>query len=211
MRTASAMKSLLVLISLLAGVKHALAQSSSAGASLLRPGDHLRITVLREDPSFSGEFEIAPDSTLKHPLYNQVRVAGIPLPMLKERIASFLRQFQREPQLEVEPLMKVSVGGQVRSPNVYFLPPETTIADAITRAGGATDIGSPDQVTVTRDGRKLWFSLNETDANQQLSTIRSGDQIAVPQRRSAMSRIGEFAPLIGIAGSILSLIILANR
>src|SRR4051794_191976 len=60
----------------------------------LQPGDHVKITVIGEDKDLSGEFEVAPNGTLKHPLYSQVKVAGIPLPMLKEQFGSFLKKFQ---------------------------------------------------------------------------------------------------------------------
>src|SRR5688500_19658141 len=78
------------------------AQSSAAGEGVahLRPGDVVRITVW-ENPSMSGEFEIAPDGTLRHPLYNQLKVGGLPVTELRAPIETFLRQYQREPQVEI--------------------------------------------------------------------------------------------------------------
>lgn len=189
------------------------AQAVVTGERGLQPGDHLRITVLSDDKNLSGEFEVSPDSTLKHPLYNQVKVVGVPLPMLKERFASFLRRFQREPQLEVEPLFKVTIGGEVRSPNIYLLPPETTLADAVARAGGATDRGDLDKVTILRDGSKESQSLTRSVTNSGDWTIESGDQITVPQRRNALTTVSSFTPIFGIAASLLSItyVILSHR
>jgi protein involved in polysaccharide export with SLBB domain len=177
----------------------------------LRPGDRLRITVLSDDKNLSGEFEVAPDSTLRHPLYNQVKVAGVPVSMLKEQITSFLRRYQKDPQLDVEPFYKVSVGGEVRTPNVYLLAPQTTIAEAVVRAGGQTSEGNPDFVTVTRDGRRLSFKLSETSALQPAPTIQSGDQISVEARRSTLNRISGITPVLGVAASVLSAIVILSR
>jgi polysaccharide export outer membrane protein len=179
----------------------------------LQPGDHLRITVLSDDKNLSGEFEVSPDSTLKHPLYNQVKVAGVPLPMLKERIASFLRRFQREPQLEVEPLFKVTIGGEVKTPNIYLLAPETTVGDALALAGGVTDRGDLDKVTVLREGSKQFVSLTSTVANNAVLRIQSGDQITVPPRHNALTTVSSLTPILGIAASLLSItfVILARR
>lgn len=185
----------------------AYAQPARAGDPGLRPGDRIRITVLG-DATMSGEFEVAPDSSLRHPLYNQVKVAGVPVSILKERIASFLRNFQREPQLEVEPLFKVTVGGEVRSPNILFLPPETTIADAVARAGGTSDRGDANRVTLVRDGRRLSLSVTGMRSGEEMQTIQSGDQISVARRRNV---VGGIAPLLGVAVSVVSMIVWLQR
>lgn len=194
-----------VLISLFAANVVSAAQAETSGTSVLRPGDHIRITVLSDDKDLSGEFEVAPDGTLKHPLYNQVNVTGVPVADLKQRIASFLRKFQREPQLEVEPLFKVTIGGEVKAPGIYYLAPETTIADAIAKAGGATDRGNLDQVGVSRDGRKESLKLANSSSGHEAQTIQSGDQITVAPQRSVMASI---SPFVGIGVSLASLAVL---
>jgi len=186
------------------------AQTAAPASPTLQPGDHVRIAVLGEDPNLSGEFEVAPDSTLKHPLYSQVKVVGVPLPMLKERFASFLRRFQKEPQLQVEPLFKVGVRGEVRNPNIYFLAPETTVAEAVTHANGPTERADVDRVTVLREGGTLSLNLSPVASNQDLHTVRSGDQINVAARRNVMSGIGVVVPLLGVTASLLSAILLIH-
>ena len=183
------------------------AQVDAPGPPVLRPGDHLRITFLSDEKTLSGEFEVAPDSTLKHPLYNKVKVVGAPLPELKERIASFLRRFQREPQFELEPLFKVSVGGEVRSPNILFLSPETTIADAASLAGGLTNRADPNRVTLLRAGREVSLSLKGSGSNGDM-LIRSGDQINVAASRNIT---GTMLTILGAVVSVASVLILANR
>ena len=205
MRLHSLIKVILVLSCLVGSNVEARAQTAAPESPALQPGDHVRITVLGEDKDLSGEFEIAPDSTLKHPLYSQVKVVGVPLPMLKERFASFLRKFQKEPQLQVEPLFKVGVAGEVRTPNIYFLAPETTVAEAVAHANGATDRADVDHVIVSRDGRTLSLNLNPRASNRDQHTVRSGDQINVTVRSNAMSGISSAGPLLGVAASLLSI------
>lgn len=183
------------------------AQVDSAGARLVRPGDHIRITLLGDDKTLSGEFEVAPDSTLKHPLYNKVKVVGVPLPQLKERFAAFLRNFQREPQFELEPLYKVSVGGEVRTPNILFLSPETTVADAVSLAGGATDRADPNRVTLLREGREVPVNLKASGSSGSM-LVRSGDQINVAGKRNVS---GTMLAILGAAVSVASLLVLATR
>ena len=182
-------------------------QVVDANRPSVHPGDHLRITVLSDDKALSGEFEVGPDSTLRHPLYNRVKVVGVPLPQLKETIGSFLRKFQREPQFEVEPLYKVSVGGEVRSPNILFLSPETTVADAVNLAGGTTDRADLNRVTLSRQGqpRSLTMQGNSSDGRM---LVQSGDQISIGASRNIT---GTMLGVVGAVVSVVSVIILATR
>src|SRR5256886_4345635 len=107
---------------------------------VLRPGDVLRITVWRH-PEMSGEFVVAPDSTLVHPLYQVVKVAGAPLPVVKERLRGLLATYEQDVQLVIEPLFPVTVAGEVRVPHPYPLPQGTTFAQAIAPAGGPAGLG----------------------------------------------------------------------
>lgn len=205
------LKTTLLLAGLVATGMTSPAQTNTGQSPALRPGDHLRITVLSDDKNLSGEFEVAPDSSLKHPLYNQVKVAGVPVSELRGTIASFLRKFQREPQLEVEPLFKVTVSGEVKVPNFYLLPPETTFMDAIARAGGPTERANPDQVTVMRDGHQLSLNLGERGSRREMLTIQSGDQVSLAPRRNVVTGISRITPLFGLAASILSVIVILAR
>src|SRR5829696_4609079 len=45
-----------------------------AAQAVLTPGDSVRIEVWRK-PEFSGDFVVAPDGTITHPLFRSVRVA----------------------------------------------------------------------------------------------------------------------------------------
>ena len=187
------------------------AQMSRAGSQTLRPGDHLRITVLSDDKNLSGEFEVASDSSLKHPLYNRIKVVGIPLTQLRPIFTSFLKQLQREPQVEVEPLFKVTVTGEVKSPNFFLLPPEATLREAITRAGGPTEKANLEKVTVIRDGRKLSLDLRQNNSPPEILTIQSGDEVSLAPRRNFTAGIGSLTPLFGVAASLLSAIYLLSR
>jgi protein involved in polysaccharide export with SLBB domain len=172
----------------------------------LRPGDHLKITVLSDDKDLSGEFEVAPDGTLKHPLYNRVQVAGVPVTALKEKIASFLRTFQKEPQLEVEPLFQITIAGEVNKPGVFFVAPETTVQKAIERdAGGTNDRANLNAVTLLRDSRRIPVRMAETSAPAEAQTIHSGDYIGIGKQRNI---VGHITPFVGIGASLISLTVL---
>jgi protein involved in polysaccharide export with SLBB domain len=186
------------------------AVSSTSGEitrdAALRPGDHLKITVLSDDKDLSGEFEVAPDGTLRHPLYNRVQVAGVPVTALKERIASFLRTFQKEPQLEVEPLFQITITGEVNKSGVFFVAPETTVEKAIERdAAGMNDRANLNAVTLLRDSRRIPVRLAGASPSDGAQMIQSGDYINVGPKRNVMAQI---TPFLGIGASLISVTVL---
>ena len=196
-----------LIFAILVGFRSVAGAQLVAADTTLHPGDRLRVTVLSDDKGLSGEFEVARDSTLRHPLYNQVKVAGAPLTVIRSRLVGFLTRFQREPQLELQPLLKVTIFGAVRSPNVYYFPPETSLADAIAMAGGGTDDANFEDVHVLRNGRRASFNLLK-QTNPAAETIRSGDQITIQRKRNVA---GQLLPYAGIIVSLVSVILLARQ
>lgn len=183
------------------------AQSGDAGASL-RAGDKLKITVW-ENEALSGDFEVAPDGTLRHPVYNRLQVVGVPVAELRPRIREFLLTFEREPLVEVEPMVRVVVGGEVRAPSVYYLGPDVTIADAIARAGGVAADGRLDAVTLERDGGRRSLDLTKSGAALAGEQVRSGDQIVVGRRRQLLRDV--VGPLASLAATAVALLTLARQ
>ncbi|HTI06562.1 MAG TPA: polysaccharide biosynthesis/export family protein [Gemmatimonadales bacterium] len=178
------------------------AAQTTRDAPMLQPGDEVRIRVWR-DSEMSGEIGIAPDGTLIHPVYRTLRVTGLPLADVEARIRTFLQRYQTEPQFVAEPLFRVTVGGEVEKPSLYFLPPDVTVRQVVAIAGGATERGRSDRVRLLSGGRQRTISLKGDDPEGNLP-IRSGDQFIVESRGSVFRDI--LAPLIAIAGSAAAII-----
>lgn len=166
----------------------AAAQSTAAAAAdsaTLRPGDVIRLAVFRQ-PEFSGEFPIGPEGTIQHPLLADVNVVGVSRSTVRERVRAALARYERDPSFVFTYLFRIAVGGEVRLPNLYTLPPETTLGQAVAAGGGATEFGRLDRVSVLRDGQETIVDLQRPDAATASMRIRSGDEIRVPRRRNVL-------------------------
>lgn len=144
----------------------------------LAPGDVLRVMVWRR-PEMSGDSVIGDDGTLNHPLYRAVHVTGVPISVVEERVRAFLKRFNDDPQFSIEPMVRVSLSGEVRNANVYTLSPRTSIAQAVEMAGGVTERGRREDVRLLRGGNTYPVDLTRPDARSPLGPVRSGDQIFV--------------------------------
>jgi polysaccharide biosynthesis/export protein len=185
------------------GTTPVLAQSvDNEQPAILRPGDSLRVLLVRV-PEVSGAFLVTSDSTLSHPVYQGIKVVGVPMSTVRQQIRSVLVPYQREPEFSIQPLLRVSVGGEVRLPRVYFFPPEVTIGAAVDYAGGASDRGNLDDVVLVRNGSQIRFSLTDPSGDAEFVTVRSGDRIIVSKRPNVWGWLGPVATITAIAASIV--------
>lgn len=185
----------------------AAAQSAIApGAVLvLQPGDRVHLAVWRK-PDLSGEFVVNSDSGLSHPLLQIVKVAGVPLPVAKERLTEFIAQTEQNPQLTLEPLFRITVGGEVRTPNVFSLPGATTVSQAIAGAGGPTERGKLSAVRLYRAGRRIPLNLNDPRSEDANRVIQSGDNIIVG--RSGINLFRDvIAPGASLTAALVSILV----
>jgi polysaccharide export outer membrane protein len=179
----------------------------------LSPGDSVRIVVWRK-PEFSGDFVIAPDGSVTHPLFRDVKIAGVPLATAEANLRRYLSQYDQNPQFVMEPLLHLSVSGEVPRPLVFATQPGTTIAEAVARAGGTTQFANRSHIRVIRNepsGTQQVFYANLQDPADRLaqSPVRSGDQIVIDRKKSFVKDI--FLPALGLIGSIASVGLLIDR
>lgn len=189
-------------------------QAAASGVqNVLTPGDSVRIVVWRK-PEFSGDYVIAPDGTITHPLFRTVKVAGLPFDRAESNLRTFLSQFEDNPQFVMEPLIRLAVSGEVTRPSVFASRPETTIGEAIARAGGPTPTAANNRVRIIRrtpSGQQEQMVLNLTDPHGSAGTtpLHSGDQIVIDRKKSFFRDI--LLPTIGVIGSVASLGLLIDR
>jgi polysaccharide export outer membrane protein len=202
-------------VTLLVGMVGHLAGQTQAATTeqvTLAPGDSIRVVVWRK-PEMSGDFIIGSDGTITHPLYQAVRVGGVPFTSARANIRTFLARFEQDPQFVAEPLLRVAVSGEVGQPRVYALRPETTIGEAVAQAGGPREDANRDKVRVLRRDasgrqREFFVSLLEPDASSSMR-VHSGDQIVVDRSRSFFREI--FLPGLSVLGSAASIYLLIDR
>ena len=202
-----------LMLVLLADLGWAQETTSRGEQSVLTAGDSIRIVVWRK-PEFSGDFLIAPDGSISHPLYRSVRVAGVPFASAESNIRRFLSGFEENPQFVMEPLVRVAVSGEVTRPSVFATRPETTVGEALARAGGANTNGARNRIRVIRflpSGQQQVFRLDlESSSSTDFTVpVRSGDMIVVDRKKSFTKDI--LLPTLGVIGSIASVGLLIDR
>lgn len=164
--------------------------------------DRIRVSIYQEE-ELNTISRVDARGRINLPLLAEIEIGGLTIVGAQEKIQRAFQEgrFLRAPQVTVSveeyaPRL-ISVMGQVRNAAQYPLPIESTytVVEAITKAGGITDIGKGSEVTITRvhpDGTKQVFKVNvdnvikgrkgdgKIDDNTLL--LQPGDIVFVPER-----------------------------
>lgn len=193
---------LLAAVCLLAGRAGAQTQTEA----VLRPGDAIRVEIWREE-DLSGDFTVALDGTVTLPLLGRQDLTEIPLNMLRDTLTAQYRVHLRNPSINVTPIRRVTVLGQVQKPGLYGADPTIALAGLVALAGGATGEGSLDRIRIVREGQVL---RERVGAGETLTSadVRSGDHIIVDQKswfaRNSTFVVSTMLTLGSIAISIIT-------
>jgi protein involved in polysaccharide export with SLBB domain len=200
----------LVLLLLAALLTHSGTTAAQEPPSI-RPGDVVRLAVWRL-PEFSGDFTVAPDGTLLHPLLTEVRVVGRTRSEVQRDLREVLLRYENDPQLVFDYLYRVSVTGEVRLPGLYTLPPETTLGQALAAGGGATDLGRLDAVLLLRGGTETVLDLRNPSSEVAEMRIRSGDHLRVARRGAGVrDLLGLAASMVAAVASVVAALAVLSR
>lgn len=160
---------------------------------VLQAGDLLEIQVFME-PSMDRTLRISGNGTITYPLVGNINLKGLSVAKAEEDMASALQNYIKSPQVSI--LIKeygnktVHVLGQVTKPQAIEIPPEKplTVLEAITSAGGFTDIAAPSKVRVLRieNNEQKTIDVDITQitklGNKALDiTLMPADVVFVPQ------------------------------
>jgi protein involved in polysaccharide export with SLBB domain len=223
LRLGAMLGAMLVALTFAAPTHDAGAQSAVAAAAatdseprvvgVLRAGDLLRLHVYR-DSELSGEYQIDAGGTVQIPGIGVIRAAGLTPAQVKERLAEGLRvRGFSNPELALYPLVRVSVLGEVRNPNLYSVDPGTSLIQLVTLAGGQTERANLSKTRVVRQGRAFEVNLESALGGSAagLVVLNSNDIVYVPRRTGFTRESLTF--VLTSASVVLSLIniIVASR
>jgi len=162
------------------------------------PQDVLNVRIYGED-KLSGKIRIDNDGSFPFEYLGRVKAEGMTTAQIETHLVKALGDgYLRSPQVSVEVIeyrsQSVFVTGEVRSPNKYMLPGNSTLMDVLTYAGSVTpNAGNWVQITHVRQGAEVLgptvsaeydLRVNLRDIQNgkaQNVKMRDGDTIFVPK------------------------------
>lgn len=176
-----------------------IAFSASAGAREYRlgPGDVLSISLWG---SVSQQFSVTvgTDGTFELPMIGRVVAEGKTVVELAAELKELFAVYIKEPNVIVNLTrareIRVQILGNVRTPGLFSFTAETTLSQALARAGGVTERGDSEAISVQRtSGEVLTVNLKPllTGVGGEDLDLQDGDTVVVPLGTFTVAVIGE--------------------
>jgi protein involved in polysaccharide export with SLBB domain len=155
--------------------------SGASVATLLQPGEKIRITVYGEE-SLTGDYDISPSGFVTMPLIGSIKAAGRSQSEFGRDVSNrYLRGgFLQDPHVTIAVIQykPFYVLGEALNPGEYPFRSGLNVHTAVAMAGGFTYRASRTYVLIRHVGDEVWkeYSLAEP------VPIAPGDLIRVPER-----------------------------
>ena len=182
---------------------------------VLRPGDELNVVIFRNE-ELTGKYLIDSRGVLQIPGLGVIRVAGLTPEAAVERLrAQLIARGFTSPEIAVQPLVRISVLGEVREPGLYTVEPGRNLLQLITLAGGPSDRADLDKTVVVREGRQIPINVRTALAGGEAGrlVLYSNDVLFLPRENRLLSRenLSFLFSTITVAISILNVYLTMNR
>jgi protein involved in polysaccharide export with SLBB domain len=155
--------------------------SVSSVASVLQPGEKIKITVYGEE-SLTGEYDVSPNGSVTLPLIGAIKAVGRSQSEFARDVAGRYRSggFLQDPHVTVAvtQFKPFYVLGEATTPGEYPFRSGLNVHSAVAMAGGFTYRASKSYILIRHVGDDVWkeYPLTEPVA------IAPGDLIRVPER-----------------------------
>jgi protein involved in polysaccharide export with SLBB domain len=181
-------------------------------AQYLNPGDGVRITFLNITDQISGDYYIQQDGKIQLPYVGLISTTQRPYTEIKSEIKTKYDSLYKNPELTIQPLYKINILGEVRTPGYYYVTDVEKMTGIFALAGGVTGDADLDNVYIIRNDKEI-----ELDAQKLVESgstvgdigLQSGDRIFVPKTWWANAR--SVTIILSVVSALVTIAVLFLR
>jgi protein involved in polysaccharide export with SLBB domain len=154
-------------------------------SQVLNPGDGVRVIFYNVPENISGDYHIQMDGRLQMPFIGLIDTKDRDFEIIQNEIKFKYDSLYRNPELTIQPLLRINILGEVRQPGFYYLTGVEKLSGLMALAGGETSDADVDDIYIIRNDQELELDSEELLAGG--STVgdiglQSGDRIFVPRQ-----------------------------
>lgn len=180
-------------------------------SQILNPGDGVRIIFYNISDNISGDYYIQQNGFLQLPFIGNIDTRNRDFKFIKTQIVSKYDSLYKNPELTVQPLLRINILGEVRNPGYYYVTDVEKISGILALAGGVTGSAASREIYILRGEEEIELDVSELTAKGNTAAdfgLRSGDRIFVP--RSFWADASQYAIIfsgIAVLSTVIALLI----
>ena len=178
----------------------------------LNPGDGVRITFLNIQDEITGDYFIQQDGNIQLPFIGIVKTTNIDYKEIKKTIFEKYTELYKVPALTVQPLFKINILGEVKTPGYYYVTDVEKMTGILALAGGVTGSAASEDIYIIRDNEEILLNSSEIIEKGNTAAdigLKSGDRIFIP--RSFWANAGQYSIIISGLALITTVLIVIFR
>ncbi len=185
--------------------------STDSYSQILNPGDGVRIIFYNINDNISGDYYIQQDGLLQLPFIGNIDTRNRDFRYIKNQIVTKYDSLYKNPELTVQPLLRINILGEVRNPGYYYVTDVEKISGILALAGGVTGAAASKEIYILRGDEEIELNVSELTAKGNTAAdfgLRSGDRIFVP--RSFWADASQYAIIfsgIAVLSTVIALLI----
>ncbi len=185
--------------------------SNALHGQILNPGDGVRIIFYNINDNISGDYYIQQDGLLQLPFIGNIDTRNRDFKFIKTQIVTKYDSLYKNPELTVQPLLRINILGEVRNPGYYYVTDVEKITGILALAGGVTGAAASKEIYILRGEEEIELNVSELTAKGNTAAdfgLRSGDRIFVP--RSFWADASQYAIIfsgIAVLSTVVALLI----
>ena len=178
---------------------------------ILNPGDGVRIIFYNISDNISGDYFIQQNGFLQLPFIGNIDTRNRDFKFIKTQIVTKYDSLYKNPELTVQPLLRINILGEVRNPGYYYVTDVEKISGILALAGGVTGSAASKEIYILRGEEEIELDVSELTAKGNTAAdfgLRSGDRIFVP--RSFWADASQYAIIfsgIAVLSTVIALLI----
>ncbi|MDZ7369667.1 MAG: SLBB domain-containing protein [candidate division KSB1 bacterium] len=152
------------------------------------------------------DFVIDGEGNIQLGAFGKIKIEGLTVDKATKAVYEKLQPYGRDIMIVIIPTIRLIIRGEVGSPGMYRISPNTSFWDFLSQAGGVTNSFALENMYVIRNGEILYANFMDAlykGVSVQELGLESGDEIIAPR----INRLS-FYTIIRYANFISSMIIL---
>ena len=174
----------------------------------LKPGDGIKVSFFNIEDSIKGNYYILDNGNLHLPYIGIINSQKKDFSDMRVEIIEKYNNLYQNPEINIQPLYRIDILGEVGNPGVYYLTGYETLTDLVALAGGETNDSNIEDIVLLRNDSKMDIDLKSLlngKSNIGDVGIESGDKVYIPRTwwvgaRDASIMVSGVAVLVAIAG-----------